>query len=210
MSQPGAALRSELSTHGKNKFRNGIDWGNGHSIDTEQMVRYIYFRDEGDGGVQAYMQSIVGPEVTSDNTIGRILAAAVGQPGAIDAVSAGQASLYVGSYGLAFNGVNMDRLRGNDGTWASVSGASGATIRADPGAGNKWRIMSMLLTVDTAGLVTVSDGATLLKAYMAIGVPVFADYRPVGRLQPTAHAAITMTNAGGGNVAADVVTAGKA
>lgn len=209
MSQPGGPLNTQLSTRGKNRFTNGIDWGAAHSFDTEQMIRYVYFKDEGDGGIEAFANVITGPEVVSGNSTGRIVAAAVGQPGAADGLSGGSPGLFVAGYGLGWNGSNWDRVRGNDAVWASVSGASGATIKADPGAGNKWRIVTMLLTVDTAGLVTISDGATLLKMYMAIGVPVFADYRPIGRLQPTAHAAITMTNAGGGNVAADVVTAGK-
>ncbi len=80
-------------------------------------------------------------------------------------------------------------------TAASVSGASAANLLA-AGSG-KHKIFYMILNVDTAGTVTVSDGIGVF--YMGAATSVVLDFRPLGLSQDTATTAITVTNGGGGN-----------
>ncbi len=102
------------------------------------------------------------------------------------------------------------RVRRTDGTTdevlpttaASPSGASGANLLAAGSGTTKHKIFYMILSVDTAGTVTVSDGIGVF--YMGAGTSVVVDFRPIGLAQNTADTAITVTNGGGGNWSASL------
>lgn len=152
-SPPEQTKDTRLSTRGKNKFTGGVNWGAGNSFDTEGQVRYIYFRDEGDGGIEAFPMAITGPQVIAANTQKRILAAVVGTPGATDATSGGSPALFVGTYPLGWNGVNYDRLRNNvnllnvsDASTTTFTGADIATFNA----------RSLLVVIDCTSLTGTS------------------------------------------------------
>jgi len=85
---------------------------------------------------------------------------------------------------------------------ADVQGASPQTLLAAAGASTYNRIHSMTISTDTAGLITVSDG--ICRVYAAINTPVNIIFTN-GKKQTTSNTAITVTNAGGGNVAAECV-----
>lgn len=82
-------------------------------------------------------------------------------------------------------------------TAASVSGASTDNLLAASTGTKKHKIFYMILNVDTAGTVTVSDGIGVF--YMGASTSVVLDFRPLGLSQSTADTAITVTNGGGGN-----------
>jgi hypothetical protein len=84
-------------------------------------------------------------------------------------------------------------------TVVDVQGASALTLLA-ASASNKHRIFLLSVSADTVGLLTVSDG--IGKHYCAANGQVVFDFGPLGQLQDTANTAITITNSGGGNVAA--------
>jgi len=87
-------------------------------------------------------------------------------------------------------------------TAASVSGASGANLLAAGSGTTKHKIFKMILSVDTTGTVTISDGIGV--HYMTANVPAYIDFRPIGLAQSTADTAITVTNGGGGNFSASL------
>ena len=84
---------------------------------------------------------------------------------------------------------------------AMVSAASGNNILASAGASTYNRIYLLTITVDTAGLVTISDYTTL-KFYLPANGSITIDAQHLGIKQGTANTAITCTNAGGGNFTA--------
>jgi hypothetical protein len=124
-------------------------------------------------------------------------------------IGAGVAS--IGTVGLDA-GVNyIGRVRVTDGVTntllaafvASIgTTASGGNILAAAGVGVRHRIFLLTISVDTAGLVTISDGVG--AAYMAANSSFTFDFQHIGLLQTTAATAITCTNAGGGNFTAHV------
>lgn len=106
--------------------------------------------------------------------------------------------LVVGSRNYVWNGAAYDRMRVPTltGTFA-VSGASPQTCLASAGAGKYNRVHEITFTVDTAGLVTLSDGMGLY--YMAANTSITQQFKQ-GKRQATVATAITITNAGAGNV----------
>lgn len=104
----------------------------------------------------------------------------------------------------------IGRVRRTDGTTDEVfptlsavtSGASGANLLAAGSGSTKHKIFYMILSVDTAGTVTLSDGMGV--HYMAASSNVIVDFRPIGFEQTTADTAITVTNSGGGNFSASL------
>ena len=87
-------------------------------------------------------------------------------------------------------------------TAAVASGASGANLLAAGSGTTKHKIFYCLLSVDTAGTVTLSDGMGV--HYMTAGETIPIDFRPLGLEQDTADTAITVTNGGGGNFSASL------
>lgn len=82
----------------------------------------------------------------------------------------------------------------------ATSGGSPLTAIASAGAGKKNRIFKMVLTADTIGTLTISDGFGAV--YLTASTPVTLDFNTIGQLQTTADTAITVTNSGGGNISA--------
>jgi len=85
---------------------------------------------------------------------------------------------------------------------AITAGASGANLLAAGTGTTKHKIFYCLLSVDTAGTVTLADG--LGTYYMTAGETIPIDFRPLGLEQTTADTAITVTNGGGGNFSASL------
>jgi len=106
--------------------------------------------------------------------------------------------LVVGSRNYAWNGAAYDRMRVPTltGTFA-VSGASPQTCLAGAGAGKFNRVHEITFSADTAGLVTLADGMGVY--YMAANTSITQQFKQ-GKRQSTANTAITITNAGAGNV----------
>lgn len=88
-------------------------------------------------------------------------------------------------------------------TVATAAGASALTILAAGGASVKNRLYTVIVSADTAGLVTLSDSCGAL--YCAANGSVVFDYGILGVKQGTANTAITATNGGGGNLAVVVI-----
>ena len=79
-----------------------------------------------------------------------------------------------------------------------TTAASGNNCMAAAGADIKNFVVQIIISVDTAGLVTFSDG--IGSVYLAANTPFSIDFIPA-KPQDTANTAITCTNAGGGNFA---------
>jgi len=87
-------------------------------------------------------------------------------------------------------------------TAAWTAAASGSNLLAGVGS-MKHRLFLLTITVDTTGLVTLSD-FTNLKMYMVANSSCTFDFQSVGALQTTANTNLTITNSGGGNFTAAV------
>lgn len=88
-------------------------------------------------------------------------------------------------------------------TSAIAAVASGGNLLAAGGAGIKHRLFTVIVSVDTAGTITLSDSCGAF--YAGANTTTIMDYGTVGLLQGTANTAITLTNTGGGNFKACVV-----
>jgi hypothetical protein len=179
-----------------NRIRGTPDFGNGNNWDFEQQIRAIGVEYDPANGLVAAQPALITSSqflATGAGGNGKILSAIVMQAAAADAVTGGVGALATAQFPYAFNGSNNDRQRGNDGVINTVSAASPATLIAAPGAGLKTRIMRMVIGSSAAGVVVVGDGATIANVQVPAGGSVALDFSPVGILQPTAAAAVTLT-----------------
>ena len=157
--------------------------------------RWLKVDSDGNLQVDILAELPAGTQNIGDVDIASI-AAGTNNIGDVDVASIAAGTNYIG------------RVRSTDGTTDevfptatfAVGGASPQTLIAAGASGEKHRIMKITISADTAGLITLSDGIGTF--YLGANQSVSIDFSPIGRQQTTAATAITMTNAGGGNVAA--------
>ncbi len=160
-------------------------------------TNFRWLKVDSDGQLQV---DIVAELPAGTQNIGDVdiasIAAGTNNIGDVDVASIAAGTNYIG------------RVRSTDGTTDevfptatfAVGGASPQTLIAAGASGEKHRIVKMTISADTAGLITISDGIGTF--YLGANQSVQICFDPIGRQQTTAATAITMTNAGGGNVTA--------